>query len=249
LAKDNWAVGSQKHPSASAARGGAHNADAVESDVFVYSGGEDLVPGFVQDGARDWTPGIVGSGSLHVRRYRPRIDSRFARIEKIAINGEAAFYWKVTTPDKLVTIFGRPAAARIADPNDPARIFRWHPEWTYDDRGNCAEFASKNEDLTNVRASAEETVDVLNVSYDPVEFAITGNAVAGGNFAFTGVLGAKLTLRVSQKSTLSAAAGTFKLRVYGGGGIEGDVGVTSGVSSAWGGVSAGGNPFERKGKD
>jgi RHS repeat-associated protein len=100
------------------------------------------------------------------------------------------------------------------------------------------------------------TTDVFNVSYDPIEFAITGNAgydVAGGNFAFTGVLGGKLTLWDSQK--LSDAFGTFKLRLYGGVGIKGDVGIKSGAPSGWGGISAGGglllewNPFERKGSD
>jgi Salmonella virulence plasmid 65kDa B protein len=180
--------------------------DAVESDVFAYSGSEDLVPGFVQDGAGDWTPDIAGSGSLHVRRYGPRIDSQFARIEKIAIDGEAAFYWKVTTRDNVVTIFGRTAAARL-DPNDPARIFRWLPEWTYDDPGNCAEFAYKNEDLTNVPASTEETVEVLNVSYDPGDFAITGNAGydLAGVFRIHRRAARQATLWYSQKSTLSDA--------------------------------------------
>ncbi len=130
--------------------------DADESDVFVLSGSEDLVPGFVPDGQGGWNPDTTGSGTVHVRRYRPRIDSQFARIEEISIDGEAGFYWKVTTRENVVTIFGRTTAARIADPDDPARIFRWLPEWAFDDRGNCVQFTYKNEDLTNVPTSVEE---------------------------------------------------------------------------------------------
>jgi RHS repeat-associated protein len=130
--------------------------DAIESDVFVFSGAEDLVPAFVEDLKGNWAPDIAGTGAVHVRRYRPRIDSQFSRIEKISIDGESGFYWKVTTRDNVVTIFGRTTAARLSDPNDPSRIFRWLPEWTYDDRGNCVEFTYKDEDLANVPNSLEE---------------------------------------------------------------------------------------------
>jgi RHS repeat-associated protein len=130
--------------------------DAGESDVFVFSGAEDLVPAFVQDASGDWQPDIAGAGGLHVRRYRPRIDSQLARIEKISIDGETGFYWKVTTRNNVITIFGRTASARVADPNDTSRIFRWLPEWTYDDRGNCVEYSYRDEDLTNAPASVEE---------------------------------------------------------------------------------------------
>src|SRR5580692_2605070 len=50
--------------------------DAVESDVFVLSGSEDLVPGFVKDLQGNWNPDTAGSGAVHVRRYRPRIEGQ-----------------------------------------------------------------------------------------------------------------------------------------------------------------------------
>jgi RHS repeat-associated protein len=130
--------------------------DALESDVFVFSGAEDLVPAFLQDSYGNWTPDVAGSGTTHVQRYRPRIESLFARIEKISIDGELGFYWKVTTRDNTVTVFGRTSAARLADPADPSRIFRWLPEWAYDDRGNCVEFIYKDEDLVGIPDSLEE---------------------------------------------------------------------------------------------
>jgi RHS repeat-associated protein len=130
--------------------------DAVESDVFVFLGAEDLVPAYLQDPNGNWRPDVTGSGATHVQRYRPRIEGLFARIEKISIDGEPGFYWKVTTRDNTVTVFGRTPAARVVDPADSSRIFRWLPEWAYDHRGNCVQFAYKDEDLANIPNSVDE---------------------------------------------------------------------------------------------
>lgn len=130
--------------------------DTNESDVFLYSGTEDLVPAYSQNSLGDWVPDSRTIGSITVERYRPRIEGGFAKIEKIYVAGETGFYWKVTSRDNVATIFGRSAAARIAAPGDPSRIFRWLPEWTYDDKGNCIEFIYKTEDLSNVQNLVEE---------------------------------------------------------------------------------------------
>jgi hypothetical protein len=130
--------------------------DALESDVFIFSGAEDLVPAYSQNESGDWLPDLAGSAGIRVERYRPRIDGLFARIEKISVQGEAGFYWKVITRDNVATILGRTPGARIADPLDASRIFRWLPEWTYDDRGNCVEYLYKEEDLANVPDVIEE---------------------------------------------------------------------------------------------
>lgn len=130
--------------------------DAHDSDVFVIAGAEDLVPRWSkrEDGA--WAPDVMDIGNVHVRRYCPRIEGNFSRIERISIDGERGFFWKVTTRDNIVTIYGRTAAARIADPADDTRIFRWLPEWTYDDKGNCSQFSYKPEDLDGTPDVVEE---------------------------------------------------------------------------------------------
>jgi RHS repeat-associated protein len=130
--------------------------DEHESDVFLYSGAEDLVPAFVDDGAGNWTADVVDAGGVHVERYRPRIEGLFARIEKISVAGESASYWKVTTRDNVATIFGRTAAARIADPSDSSRVFAWLPEWSWDDKGNCFELTYLDEDLQNTPDAVDE---------------------------------------------------------------------------------------------
>src|SRR5687767_768651 len=60
--------------------------DAEESDVFILSGAEDLVPLRVQQGG-DWVPEPVpprdvNGQTYRIERYRPRIEGMFARIER-----------------------------------------------------------------------------------------------------------------------------------------------------------------------
>ena len=125
--------------------------DCDESDVFVLSGAEDLVPALLQDGAGNWNPdehtAVTGE---RVKRYRPRLETQFARIERITPPGGATFFWKVTTRDNVVTFFGRAPASQIADPDDATRIFRWLPELSYDDKGNRLEYGYLREDFRNV---------------------------------------------------------------------------------------------------
>ena len=52
--------------------------DAAESDVFVLSGAEDLVPVRRASGERD----VVTRGAHRVERYRPRTEGLYARIER-----------------------------------------------------------------------------------------------------------------------------------------------------------------------
>src|ERR1051326_1737630 len=62
--------------------------DAEESDVFLLSGAEDLVPAMVDDGTGHWTlDEFTAPTGEQIKRYRPRIESGFARIEKITPPG------------------------------------------------------------------------------------------------------------------------------------------------------------------
>lgn len=133
--------------------------DDNEADVFTLSEAEDLVPSLSQsDGS--WTKAIFTTfmGGLHytVQRYRPRVEGLLSRIEKISVRGEPGFYWKVTTKENVVTIFGRTGTARVSDPENPAHVFKWLPEWSYDDKGNCFEFSYEAENLDQVPAAVNE---------------------------------------------------------------------------------------------
>ncbi len=96
-----------------------------ESDVFVLSGAEDLVP---ISGA---FPGTV--------RYRPRTEGLFARIN-FHRDGSNSF-WVVETKDGLVSTYGTPNSlgndpAAISDPNELTHIFAWKLTETRDPIGN-----------------------------------------------------------------------------------------------------------------
>jgi RHS repeat-associated protein len=130
--------------------------DDVEGDVFTLTGAEDLVPALVDDGT-GWTLDefTAPTGEL-VKRYRPRSEGSFARIERITPVAGQPFYWKVTTSGNVVTIYGRGASARLADPQYPERVYRWLPELSYDDKGQVLEYEYAAEDLQNVPATPAE---------------------------------------------------------------------------------------------
>lgn len=131
--------------------------DSSESDVFLLSGAEDMVPVLIDTGGGNWAPDefLAPTGEM-VKRYRPRIEGTFSRIERITPPGDASFYWKITSKGNVVTIYGRSALARVADPSVPARIFKWLPEISYDDKGNCLEFFYLPEDFQNVPNTLHE---------------------------------------------------------------------------------------------
>jgi len=126
--------------------------DAEESDVFILSGAEDLVPVLRPDGTRfaDATtvPGYV------IQRYRPRIEGLFARIERwTKVDDPADVHWRSFSKDNLLTIYGQDEHSRIADPEDAGRIFSWLICETRDDQGNAVVYEYKPEDSTGIDLS------------------------------------------------------------------------------------------------
>jgi RHS repeat-associated protein len=125
-----------------------------DEDVFVLTGGEDLVPAATWDGT-DWAPDVRLVGELTVTRFRPRVDSDFARIERIE-DPAAGTWWRVTSRADVTTFFGVGDAFRIRDPAAPDRVFAWLPSISFDDRGNCIVYEHKEEDLAAVSPTASE---------------------------------------------------------------------------------------------
>jgi hypothetical protein len=90
--------------------------DAEESDVFVLSGAEDLVPLLRADGTRfqDDTsaPGFI------IYRYRPRVEGLFARIERWIWADTGEVHWRAITRDNVTTLTAKTATR--ASPTLPA---------------------------------------------------------------------------------------------------------------------------------
>ena len=133
--------------------------DAEDSDVFVLSGAEDLVPVYRQTDAGDLLRDTRGNLVIHeqvldghtVRRYRPRIDSLFARIERWSRLGSATdVHWRSISKDNILTLYGSDTHSRIQDPGDASRIFSWLICETRDDKGNAVLYRYKAEDGAGV---------------------------------------------------------------------------------------------------
>ncbi|MBX9449845.1 MAG: VCBS repeat-containing protein [Taibaiella sp.] len=120
--------------------------DNEESDVFLLAGAEDLVPELDENGERV----VLTQGVYVIKRYRPRIEGLFARIEQIRKQGDTGAWWRVTTRDNITTYYGLDASCRITDPEYGYRIFRWLPTMTIDHKGNVQRFFYKAEDTVNV---------------------------------------------------------------------------------------------------
>jgi hypothetical protein len=122
--------------------------DADESDVFLLSGSEDLVPVLQPDGTR-FKDEMTAPG-FTVHRYRPRIEGLFARIERWTRQADGDVHWRSITKDNILTLYGKDPNVRIADPTDPRRVFTWLVCESRDDTGNAVLYEYKPEDGAGV---------------------------------------------------------------------------------------------------
>lgn len=150
--------------------------DAEESDVFILSGAEDLVPVYRQDPDGSWVashPGyqrdpdgfwvrdhegrlVIYEDELNgyrVRRYRPRIEGLFARIERWQDKQTGDVHWRSISKDNITTYYGKTPQARIVDPRDNSRIFQWLIEESHDDKGNIIHYVYKKENQQQISQS------------------------------------------------------------------------------------------------
>jgi RHS repeat-associated protein len=127
--------------------------DAVESDVFILSGAEDLVPVLLQNTQGRWTRDTSQRDGYSITRYRPRIESLFSRIERWTRISDGDTYWQSISRDNITTLYGSTPAARIVDPLDPTRIFTWLIAESRDDKGNAIVYEYAPEDPSNVDPS------------------------------------------------------------------------------------------------
>jgi len=132
--------------------------DAADSDVFMLANVEDLVP-LLRQTAGGWSPdaGPDPSNRYMIRRYRPRVEADFSRIERWDDRATGETHWRTISRDNVTSLFGQTPASRIADPADPARVFSWLLDCSYDQRGNVVAYDYQSEDSTGVPPSISET--------------------------------------------------------------------------------------------
>ncbi|HLG61748.1 MAG TPA: SpvB/TcaC N-terminal domain-containing protein [Ktedonosporobacter sp.] len=152
--------------------------DGEESDVFLLSGAEDLVPILVQAGGQ-WQRAVatrtVDGIAYRVQGYRPRIEGLFSRIERWTELATGEIHWRSITKENITTLYGKDNNSRIFEiPSDNAasqlasaqslgqevfdpadvthsqRIFTWLICASFDDKGNAIVYEYKAENSENI---------------------------------------------------------------------------------------------------
>src|SRR6266852_5099655 len=131
--------------------------DGDESDVFLVSGAEDLVPILDGAGIRLSRVRVVHGVSYRIHPYRPRIEGLFTRIERWTRLDNGVSHCRTITRDNVTTIFGFDQNSRIVDPRDERRIFSYLISLTFDDKGNAINYEYAIDDLARIdKAVAHE---------------------------------------------------------------------------------------------
>jgi hypothetical protein len=131
--------------------------DVGESDVYILSGAEDLVPILDAKGTRTVLPRTVFGVDYQIAYYRPRIEGLFSRIERWRATQTGVMHWRTITRDNVVTIFGDTTDSCVADPAHASYIFEWRISRTFDDKGNASFYVYGHEDGAGLSlASAHE---------------------------------------------------------------------------------------------
>lgn len=137
--------------------------DEADSDTFLFSESEDLVPEFAKEADGHFHTDDGGNyiikemdspdGLFTIKFYKPRIEGLFARMEMWTGKTSQEIKWRVITKENVTTLFGWSASSRITDPKAAEKIFEWLPEFVFDDKGNCAHYIYKQEDAKGFDAS------------------------------------------------------------------------------------------------
>jgi RHS repeat-associated protein len=157
--------------------------DAEESDIFILSGAEDLMPSLVNSSGQ-WIreiskPRTVYGKQYEIHRYRPRVEGLFARIERwLNLSDSQDTFWRSISKDNITTWYGKTADSRIADPNDPSRIFSWMICESYDDKGNAVSYQYKGEDSAGIdfaQANERNRSDATRSAKRYIKYVLYGN--------------------------------------------------------------------------
>lgn len=152
--------------------------DSIDSDTFLFSEAEDLVPEFKKndDGSfllieNEYVINERDSADelFTIRNYKPRIEGLFARIERWTQKDNGRIKWRVITKENTTTLFGWSDNSILFNPKDSTQIYEWLPEFVFDDKGNCSHYIYKPED---------------NIGFDPA-LIHNKNRINGGVITYT----------------------------------------------------------------
>jgi RHS repeat-associated core domain len=129
-----------------------------DTDAYLLSEAEDLVPALIGQPDGTWTADVrtttIDGAAHRVQRFRPRVDTVFTRVERCEALDTGNVFWRTVSRANVTSVFGRTPSGRVADPADPRRVFQWLLEEVRDDRGNVTTYEYKAEDTTGVSPAA-----------------------------------------------------------------------------------------------
>ena len=156
--------------------------DEIDSDTFILSGAEDLVPLLEKQPDGSWLKynklKTENGVTYSVKRYRPRIEGLFARIEKWKNNVTGETHWRTITKNNIHSYYGQTDESRISDPLDPNRVFEWLLCKTHDDKGNIFINYFKKEDFIDIDKKLNEKNRVNNSTQTYLKKVVYGNKKA-----------------------------------------------------------------------
>jgi RHS repeat-associated protein len=130
--------------------------DEEDSDAFLLSGAEELVPVLYETPNGPWErktfPRSLNGDEYTVERYRPRVEGLFSRIERWT-REDGDVHWRAISRENVTTWYGKTENSRIFDPDDPSRVFSWLACESRDDKGNVLEYEYAEEDSARVDES------------------------------------------------------------------------------------------------
>ncbi|MHB9147285.1 MAG: SpvB/TcaC N-terminal domain-containing protein [Candidatus Amoebophilus sp.] len=130
-----------------------------DTDTFILSGTADLVP-------LDQAPrtAVLQGTTYTIQTFGPRQEGLFSLIEYWQPTDPSQAFWKVTSKNHTISIFGKTDQAKIVDPNNPSHIFTWLLEESYNTTGDHQMFLYKQENTENVPAVTYEQGHVTNAN-------------------------------------------------------------------------------------
>ncbi|MEO7975516.1 SpvB/TcaC N-terminal domain-containing protein [Flavobacterium sp.] len=130
------------------------------SDTFILSGSEDMIPLLEKQGDGSWKKYeklVTKNGiKFKIKRYRPRIEGSFVRIEKIENTTNGEVYWKTISTDNTHSYYGLTKESRLYDPKDESRVFEWLLCQSHDDKGSICIYEYKKEDFDGINKLSDK---------------------------------------------------------------------------------------------
>ena len=126
--------------------------DDIDSDTFILSGAEDLIPLLTKsDGTEEWSEDIRETDDFFIKKYRPRIEGLWSRIEQWKNKSTGVIHWRTISSSNVTTFYGINENSRLADPKDKVnKVYEWLISHSFDDKGNLVIYKYKHEDFGDV---------------------------------------------------------------------------------------------------